>query len=138
MPGSLEFKLKCPTCGKHQGVSEFNTRTREEWFGCEACGWGHKTTLRRFGEQSLSRLTALLGTKSGQKPKPPKRVTLDHLLGEIAMDWGMNAEPLATVNSILKRPFAERTSSEWEFVEEFIKCDKRLLDLKARSDEGNG
>ena len=129
--------LKCPTCGKHQGVSEFTTRTREEWFGCEACGRGHKPTLRRFSKQSLSNLRALLGTKSGQKPKLPKRVTLDHLLGEIAVDWVMNTEPLKTLNSILDRPFAERTSSEWKSVEVFIKC-KRLLDLKARSDEGNG
>ena len=131
MSGFSTFEAKCPKCGEHQGVYELNGRTREEWFSCQACGWGYKITLRPFGKQSLSNLRALLGTESGQQAKPPE--WLDHL-AEIAEDWVKYTEPLKTLNSILNRPFAERTSSEWEFVEEFIEFDNFLLDFKARSD----
>jgi len=134
MSGSTDFEAKCPKCGNHQGIYDRNNRTREEWFSCQACGWGYKITLRPFGKQSLSNLRALLGTESGQQAKP--RI-LDHW-AEIAEDWVKYTEPLKTLNSILNRPFAERTSSEWEFFEEFIELDNWFLNFKARSDEGNG
>ena len=117
MSGSTDFEAKCPKCGNHQGIYDRNNRTREEWFSCQTCGWYYEITLRPFGKQSLSNLRALLGTESGQQAKPPEwSLTLDHLLAEIAEDWVKYTEPLKTLNSILNRPFAERTSRDWEFL----------------------
>ena len=124
MSDSFNDQVKCPSCGKHQGIYVTDDETYEEMVYCQACRACSEATLKRFGQESLASLRALLGTESkpGQKPKPPEwSLELDHLLAEIAADCIRNGhcrpdEPLKTLRSILKRPFAERTSSDWAFL----------------------
>ena len=127
---------KCPKCGKHRGYFSCDIETGDEWFACKACGWRYEKTLRRFGKESLATLRALLGTepKPAREPKPPEwSLALDQLLAEIAEEWVKNVEPIKTLNSILKRPVAERTSSDWEFLVTISRKD----DFGALDENGN-
>jgi len=140
MSDSFNDQVKCPSCGKHQGIYVTDDETYEEMVYCQACRACSEATLKRFGQESLASLRALLGTESKprQTPKPEWSLELDHLLVEIAADCVKNGycrpeEPLKTLRSILKRPFEERTPDDWEFL---VKESRNKHGFPVFDDEG--
>ncbi len=39
MVGVQNSEVECPKCKGNYGFTEFQTRTQEEWFSCERCGY---------------------------------------------------------------------------------------------------
>src|SRR6266571_5535571 len=141
-------EVKCPKCDEPKGVYELDCKTQEEWFACEACGWGYQTTAQRFGQNLLSELRDVIS-----KARPlgwtaeldeTLAIITDHCIENgwnvtdhcIENAWNFDDEDhdtLAKLRDILNRDFSERNLSDWDFVVDLSR-NRALFSLK----DGNG
>jgi hypothetical protein len=143
--GSVQdCKVKCPKCGERKGIYELETRSNEEWFACQACGWGFETTARRFGQDLLSELKKTLTELTAMNWTVNVDQLLTKIVGEcIKNGWSREDETVTNLTALLGRTFSGRTQADWASVVDLsrvyalyaMKDGKRIYDSVEKAPE---